>query len=195
MCLTAVPKALFLVAALASAGTANAWVPPPPDVKLAVSRASVLFLGRVLLLRELDVRPARTLAEARVQVLECHLGADCVTGKVVRVRFLSRSVLEAVDEGFGMPVTIPLSATVLFAMARPVRMSDPIPFDVDVHRNGIDDAYVAEDDPWPAKEWSDDVPRRFGSVHWPQDVQKIKGAELRSWIEARRAVLSGVKRD
>jgi hypothetical protein len=190
-----VRKVLIVVAVLASAGAADAWVPPPADVKLAVSRASVVFLGRVLSLRELDVRPARTLAEARVQVLECHLGAGCATGKVVRVRFLSRSVLEAVDEGFGMPVTIPLSATVLFAMARPVRMSGSIPFNVDVHRNGIDDAYVADDVPWPAKEWSDEMPRRFGSVHWPKDVENIKRAELRSWIEARRAVLSGVKRD
>ena len=52
-----------------------------------------------------------------------------------------------------MPTTIPLSATVLFAMART---------------------------PCACR---------------PQDVQKIKRAELRSWIEARRAVLSGVKRD
>ena len=188
-------RVLFVIAVLASAGAADAWVPPPADVKLAVSRASVLFLGRVLSLRELDVRPARTLAEARVQVLECHLGAGCAAGRVVRVRFLSRSILEAVDEEFGMPVTIPLSATVLFAMARPVSMSGPISFDVDVHRNGIDDAYVAEDVPWPATEWSDEMPRPFGSVHWPKHVQDVKRAELRSWIEARRAVLSGVKRD
>lgn len=188
-------KALFVVAVLASAGTAYAWVPPGPDVERAVARASVLFLGRVLSLREMDVNPARTIAEARIKVLECHLGTGCHEGQTVRVLFLSRSVLEAVDEGFGMPTTLELSATVLFAVARPVRLSEPIPFNVHVHGNGVDDAYTAEEDPWPAKEWSDETPRRFGSVYWPNDVQKVKPAELRSWIEARRAVLSGVKRD
>ncbi|HET6898991.1 MAG TPA: hypothetical protein VFK70_11610 [Vicinamibacteria bacterium] len=184
---------VFLV--VAGAGVARAWEPPFPELKRGVSQASVLFSGRVLSLREIDVHPERTIAEARVKVLECHLAAACQPGQTVRVRFLSRSLQEEVDEVFGMETTLTVSTTVLFAITAPVRMTSPMLLNVDVHRHGIDNGWVLEEDPRAEGHWAADGEGVVSSLYWSRDRQTIKRAELRSWIEARRAELASVKRD
>jgi len=186
---------LIVSLVLAGAGVASAWEPPFPELRKGVSHASVLFSGRVMSLREIDVQPARTIAEARVKVLECHLAADCRPGQTVRVRFLSRSFQEEVDEVFGMETTLTVSTTVLFAITDPVSMSTPMLLNVDVHRHGIDNGWVLQEDPRAEDQWALDGEGVVSSLYWWRDRQTIKRAELLAWIEARRAVLTGAKRD
>ena len=179
-------KVALLISLPTLAIPVSAWVPPSADVKTSVSRASAAFLGRILALEEVEARPARTVAEARVEVLECYLGAGCRVGKTVRVRFLSRSFLEEVDPGFGIPTPFELSSTVLFVLASRTGFRGPMAFNVDIHRDGMDSAYVAADDPPSAQEWKAGAERTFVNVYWPKDRQGIRRSDLLTWAEARR---------
>ena len=104
------------------------------------------------------------------------------------------------DGGFDESLVGALPAEVVAAeleaqLARAEALLGQAPTHVDVHRHGIDNGWVLQEDPRAEDHWAFDGEGVVSSLYWWRDRQTIKRAELRSWIEARRAVLSGAKRE
>ncbi len=115
-----------------------AYDPPIIGVKEALKSGSVAFIGRIVRIEESERDQTQIIGAARIQILHCYYGMDCNKRKVIKMRFVIKTIVERT-----IPVQYNVSDEVLIVLSKSVS-SDSFFFNSNLGNN-MDNAYIIGD--------------------------------------------------
>ncbi len=106
---------LQLLCILYLCSSANAYMPPTPDIDEAIKTGKAMFVGRVVKISEKERENNRTGTIADIELIQCYVGIKCQKGDKLFISYISDSLEESV-----LGIDFKIGREYLFIMQKPI---------------------------------------------------------------------------